>query len=168
MTNDFTKLFQQLMEQGQEMAKSVNPDLASFKMPDMEDFWKHFGGSTYAIGEPPNLNPTYDALVVDGPWGQSSVLPQIHPDKWTKEDHARFGPWIDSMVLYHNGGGDEIVMKRDQEIRWWSHEIDYRTTPPAFGDGAALASSFDEFVEMYLKHLQATPESRPIMPFGNE
>ncbi|MBS8226524.1 carboxymuconolactone decarboxylase family protein [Vannielia litorea] len=38
MTNDFTKLFQQLMEQGQEMAKSVNPDLASFKMPGMGDF----------------------------------------------------------------------------------------------------------------------------------
>ena len=38
MTNDFTKLFQQLMEQGQEMAKSINPDLASFKMPGLGDY----------------------------------------------------------------------------------------------------------------------------------
>lgn len=36
--NDFTKFFQQWVEQGQEMAKAVNPDLTSFKMPGMGDW----------------------------------------------------------------------------------------------------------------------------------
>ncbi|MDF1871367.1 carboxymuconolactone decarboxylase family protein [Vannielia sp.] len=38
MTENFTKFFQQWVDAGQEMAKNVNPDLASFKMPGLGDW----------------------------------------------------------------------------------------------------------------------------------
>lgn len=38
MTPDFTKYFQQMMEQGQEMAKAFNPQMETFKTPAL-DAW---------------------------------------------------------------------------------------------------------------------------------
>ncbi len=36
MTDEFQKLFKNMMEQGQEMARAFNPALETFKMPGME------------------------------------------------------------------------------------------------------------------------------------
>ena len=36
MTEEFQKLFAQMMEQGQQMARSLNPALETFKMPGLE------------------------------------------------------------------------------------------------------------------------------------
>jgi 4-carboxymuconolactone decarboxylase len=39
MNDAFSKLFAQMLEQGQEMARAFNPALASFRAPDFETLW---------------------------------------------------------------------------------------------------------------------------------
>lgn len=39
MSQDFTRLFQQMMEQGQQMARTLNPALETFKMPAMDQWF---------------------------------------------------------------------------------------------------------------------------------
>lgn len=39
MTPDFTKMFQQMMTQGQEMAKVWNPAMETFKAPSLDDWF---------------------------------------------------------------------------------------------------------------------------------
>ena len=39
MTPDFTKVFQQMMEQGQQMARAFNPAMEEFKMPALDEWF---------------------------------------------------------------------------------------------------------------------------------
>jgi 4-carboxymuconolactone decarboxylase len=39
MTPDFTKVFQQMMEQGQQMARALNPAMETFRLPALDEWF---------------------------------------------------------------------------------------------------------------------------------
>lgn len=54
---------------------------------------------------------------------------QLTTRPWNAETEQRYGSWRHSVSIFYDGSGDELLLRSDGKLAWWSHDS-------AWGDGA--------------------------------